>query len=293
MDDERADEALAPAVRAAYLERIGVPEPGAPSAANLARLQSAHLRAVPFENLSIHLGEPVVLDPAALVAKVVDRRRGGFCYELNGAFAELLRSLGYRVSLLSARVFDGERLGPPFDHLALRVGTGGADGAADGADGDDAAGPWLVDVGFGRFALRPLRLEERGEQADPQGTFTIRPGGTHWELDVLMDGVPQYRIDPRPYPLADFAPTCWWHSTSPQSPFARGATCTLPAADGGRTTLSGDRLIRTAPDGTRDELRLADAEALAAYREHFGIALDRLPSRPAVPAQAASAALPV
>ncbi|MER7848509.1 arylamine N-acetyltransferase [Kitasatospora sp. NPDC096077] len=274
MDHEKAHEGLTPAVRAAYLERIGVADPGAPTEANLARLQWAHLRAVPFENLSIHLGEPVVLDPAALVAKVVDRRRGGFCYELNGAFAELLRSLGYRVSLLAARVFDRERLGPPFDHLALRV---------------DLAEPWLVDVGFGRFSHQPLRLDERGEQADPQGVFTIVPGGPYWELDVLMDGAPQYRLDPRPYPLADFGPTCWWQSTSPQSPFAKGATCTLPTGDGGRITLSGHRLIRTAPDGTRDERRLTDAEALAAYREHFGIVLDRLPAQPTVPAQAGEA----
>ncbi|MFJ8628706.1 arylamine N-acetyltransferase [Kitasatospora sp. NPDC093550] len=262
MDHDTAYEGLTPAARAAYLARIGVPEPGEPSAQALARLQRAHLGSVPFENLSIHLGEPVVLDPAALVAKVVDRRRGGFCYELNGAFAELLRSLGYRVGLLAGRVFDGERPGPPFDHLALRV---------------DLDEPWLVDVGFGRFSLLPLRLDERGPQSDPQGTFTVVPYGAHGQLDVLMNGEPQYRLDPLPYPLADFGPTCWWQSTSPDSHFTRSTTCSLLAEDGGRTTLSGSRLIRTAPDGARTERQLTDAEALTAYREHFGITLDRLP----------------
>ncbi|MBD0693196.1 acetyltransferase [Streptomyces sp. CBMA123] len=254
---------MAPAVRAAYLERIGVTEPGPPSAEGLARLQEAHLRAVPFENLSIHLGEPVVLEPAALVAKVVDRRRGGFCYELNGAFAELLRSLGYRVSLLAARVFDGERLGPPFDHLALRV---------------DLDEPWLVDVGFGRFTRLPLRLDGRGEQPDPHGTAVIRPFGEHGVLDVVLDGTPQYRIDHGTHPLADFGPTCWWQATSPQSPFTRADTCSMLTADGGRTTLSGTRLIRTAADGSRTEEQLTDAGALSAYREYFGIVLDRLPA---------------
>ncbi|MFG3229794.1 arylamine N-acetyltransferase [Kitasatospora sp. NPDC048194] len=266
MDEKQAHDGLTPAVRAAYLERIGVAEPGPPSVGGLARLQAAHLRTVPFENLSIHLGEPVVLEPAALVAKLVDRRRGGFCYELNGAFASLLRSLGYRVSLLAARVFDGERPGPPFDHLALRV---------------DLAEPWLVDVGFGRFALRPLRLDERAAQADPLGTVALVPYGDHGELDVRLDGVPQYRLDPRPYPLADFGPTCWWQTTSPQSHFTRSTTCSMLAPDGGRTTLSGTRLIRTSPDGTRTEEQLTDAGALAAYREHFGITLDRLPTPPA------------
>src|ERR1035438_9191196 len=81
-------------------------------------LQLAHLLTVPFENLSIHLGEPIVLEQADLVAKVVRMHRGGFCYELNGAFAGLLTALGFRVSMLSARVFGtGGQPGPPFDHM--------------------------------------------------------------------------------------------------------------------------------------------------------------------------------
>ncbi|MEV0193612.1 arylamine N-acetyltransferase [Kitasatospora purpeofusca] len=278
---------------AAYLARIGAERPARAGAAELARLQEAHLDAVPFENLSIHLGEPVVLEPEALLEKVVGRRRGGFCYELNGAFAALLRALGYRVELLAARVFDGAEPGPPFDHLALRVE---ADGVV-----------WLVDVGFGRFARRPLRLDERGRQQDPAGVLTIVPSagtpsaatpsaatqsagtpgaGATGDLDVLLDGAPQYRLDPRPYRLADFAPTCWWQTTSPDSHFTRATTCSRPTPDGGRTTLTstratgGTRLLRTAADGTRTE-ELLDAEAaLSAYRTHFGIALDRLPTAP-------------
>ncbi|MEV7026176.1 arylamine N-acetyltransferase [Kitasatospora sp. NPDC093558] len=259
---------LTAAQRSAYLDRIALPDPGAPSPEALARLQLAHLRAVPFENLSIHLGEPVVLDPDALVAKVVTARRGGFCYELNGLFAELLASLGYRVSLLAARVFDGERPGPPFDHLALRV---------------DLDEPWLVDVGFGRFSRAPLRLDERGGQADAHGTFTFAPIGGHGDLDVLLDGRPQYRLGLRPYELADFAPTCWWQTTSPDSVFTRSTTCSVLTADGGRTTIAGDRLITTTPAGGRTEVPLAADEALAAYRTHFGITLDRLPSPPQPP----------
>ncbi|MFJ3794390.1 arylamine N-acetyltransferase [Kitasatospora sp. NPDC090091] len=265
MDHPTPFDGLTDAQRDAYLARIGVPAPGRPSPAALAELQLAHLQAVPFENLGIHLGEPVVLEPGALVEKVVTRRRGGFCYELNGSFAELLRSLGYEVSLLSARVFDGDRPGPPFDHLALRV---------------DLDEPWLVDVGFGAFSRQPLRLDERGPQADPAGEFTIVPGGDD-ELDVLMGGKPQYRLSLRPHPLADFVPTCWWQTTSPDSHFTRSTTCTLPTPEGGRVTLSGTRLIRTAADGTRTEEALDEAAALATYRTLFGITLDRLPVAPA------------
>jgi len=129
---------------AGYLGRIGARRPTEPSLAGLRVLQERHLATVPFENLSIHLGEWIRLDEDALVDKVVRRGRGGFCYELNGAFAALLTALGYRVSLVSAQVYspDGE-LSAPFDHMALLV---------------DLAEPWLVDVGFGRFSRWPLRL---------------------------------------------------------------------------------------------------------------------------------------
>ncbi|WP_315987657.1 arylamine N-acetyltransferase [Actinomadura sp. HBU206391] len=248
----------------AYLARIGVPRPPSADIDALRELQRAHLATVPFENLSIHLGEPIVLDEPALLAKVVDRRRGGFCYELNGAFAALLTALGYRVTLLSARVFAGDKAGPPFDHLVLRV---------------DLAEPWLVDVGFGAFSHHPLRMDARSDQHDPGGVFQVvehqGPGG-HGDLDVIMDGTPQYRLDRRPYELGDFIPTCWWQQTSPRSHFTRSLTCSL-LTESGRVTLSGTRLIHTV-NGEREEHVLDDSRLLSAYRTHFGIALDRVPT---------------
>src|SRR4051812_10193641 len=88
----------------AYLERIRYHGPLDPTAETLRRLQVAHLLSVPFENLSIHWGEPIELDDEALFEKIVVRRRGGFCYELNGLFATLLRALGFDVAMLSAGV---------------------------------------------------------------------------------------------------------------------------------------------------------------------------------------------
>ncbi|MEV0587415.1 arylamine N-acetyltransferase [Nonomuraea sp. NPDC050310] len=242
-----------------YLDRIGAARPAAPDAEGLRALQLAHLRTVPFENLSIHLGEPIVLEPGALYAKVVERRRGGFCYELNGLFAELLTALGYRVTPLAARVFAGPGLTPPLDHLALRV---------------DLDEPWLVDVGFGEFVDAPLRLDERGEQEDANGLCRIVPDG-FGDLDVHRNGRPEYRLDCRPYTLEDFVPAAWWHSTSPGSHFARSPVCSLRTPEG-RLTLSGDKLITTAY-GKRTETVLAADEVLPAYREHFGLTLDRAP----------------
>jgi N-hydroxyarylamine O-acetyltransferase len=249
----------------AYLARIGAARPARPDAAALRELQLRHLLSVPFENLSIHLGEPIVLDEEALVDKVVRRRRGGFCYELNGAFAALLSALGFSVTLLNARAFTPEGLGPPYDHMALRVDVCGG------------AGVWLADVGFGRFSNLPLRLDAGdADQADPVGVFRVveQPDG---DLDVTMNGEPQYRLDPRPRALGDFEATCWWHQTSPKSLFTRSLVCSL-LTETGRVTLSDRTFVRTT--GTeRDERGLTDdADVLAAYRTHFGITLDRAPS---------------
>ncbi|SFP46461.1 N-hydroxyarylamine O-acetyltransferase [Amycolatopsis arida] len=243
----------------AYLARIGATRPAAPDAAALRELHARHLESVPFENLSIHLGEPIVLESEALVDKIVRRRRGGFCYELNGAFAELLRALGFRVTLLAARAYGDEGWGPPFDHLALRV---------------DLAEPWLVDVGFGRHARYPLRMTAVESQHDPEGEFLVldAPGG---DLEVRRDGRPVCLLEARPRELADFRPTCWYHATSPESHFTRRLTCSLPVP-GGRVTLSGDRLIETTGDA-RTERTLSPDEILPAYRKHFGIELDRVP----------------
>src|SRR5580765_7650435 len=107
---------------AAYLARIGFTGSARPDAETLRGLHLAHLYTVPFENLDISLGRQICCDEERFLHKVVDLRRGGFCYELNGAFAALLRELGFRVTLLSARVAheDGSA-SPEFDHMALLV----------------------------------------------------------------------------------------------------------------------------------------------------------------------------
>lgn len=248
-----------------YLRRIGAEHPVAPTTAALRELQSRHLRTVPFENLSIHLGEAVVLEEKRLVDKVVEARRGGFCYELNGAFGALLTALGFDVALLAARVYGEEgRLGIPYDHLALRVRT---------VDGGD----WLADVGFGALSHFPLAFGERGEQVEPGGTFGIVET-EDGDLDVVREGRLQYRLEVRPRALGDFVAGAWWHSTSPSSHFTRSLVCSRLTEDGGRITLSGRTLTTTGTDGAREVRDLAsDEEVLAVYRDRFGIELASVP----------------
>src|SRR5262249_42896552 len=126
--------------------------------------------------------------------------RGGFCYELNGAFALLLEPIGFTVSRIAARVHGKDGLGPPFDHMALIVTT------AD-ATGNDGR-PWLADVGFGSHSDYPLLLDDRGEQSDRAGVFQLNDAD-QGDIEVAKDGQPQYRIERRPRDLAEFEPTCW------------------------------------------------------------------------------------
>ncbi len=197
---------------AAYLRRIGAAHPAVADARALRELQVRHLHAVPFENLSIHLGEEIVLTDEAVFEQVVDRGRGGICYQLNGAFAGLLRGLGYTVTLLGGRVVADGGPGLPYDHLALLV------------TGAGLTEPWLADVGFGDHALHPLRYDSREEQEDPAGVFRLVETA-EGDLEVLRDGKPQLVVEQRPRLLADFEVTCWYHRTSPLSHFTRSCRC--------------------------------------------------------------------
>ena len=251
----------------AYLNRVGQSTPAVSDSAGLRTLHRAHQATVPFENLSIHLAEPISLDERDLIDKIERPRLGGFCYEHNGTFALLLEALGAQVSRVAARVYGEEGLSPPFDHLALIVRPA------------DGSGPWLADVGFGSHSDYPLLLDARDDQDDPAGRFRLADAETG-DIDVLRDGKPQYRLETRERSLADCVPTCWWQQTSPQSHFTRSTICSR-LTPGGRVSISGRMLIQT-QGGTRTEQQLdTDDALLAAYRDHFGIALSRVPDDPA------------
>jgi N-hydroxyarylamine O-acetyltransferase len=244
----------------AYLERIGYRGPLAPTAETLRRLHVAHLLAVPFENLSIHAHEPVVLDDESLFDKVVARRRGGFCYELNGLFAALLRALGFRVEMLSAGVAKREGgFGPEFDHMTLLV---------------TLEERWLADVGFGDSFVEPLLLDERAAQT--QGTRAFRIEAVEDGRLVLLrkeaEGAwePQYRFGLEPHAYADYAEMCYFQQTSPESHFTRGRVCSRLTPEG-RVTLSGPRLITTRGGEKVDRELAGEDEYAAALLEHFGI----------------------
>ena len=245
----------------AYLERINYRGPLTPTAETLRQLHVAQLTSVPFENLSIHIGDAIVLEDEALFEKIVMRRRGGFCYELNGLFAWLLRSLGFRVTMLAAEVMNARgEWGRPFDHMALLVTL------------EDS---WLVDVGFGDSFLEPLRFAPQEEQVQGRYAYRLDSEGTRFVVtrrDGDQPARPQYRFDLTPYEYADYADMCRYHQTSPDSHFTRSRICSLATREG-RVTISGMRLIVTTDDWRQEWDLASEKDYLDALRERFGIVL--------------------
>jgi len=247
-----------------YLQRLGYEGPREPTLYTLRALHLRHLESVPFENLDVHGQRPIVLDEAAFFDKIVRCRRGGFCYELNGLFAALLRALGFQVTYLSGRVSpDGVHpSGPEFDHLVLEVTLDGSS--------------WLVDVGFGEGFTEPLPLAP-GQWDSGGQRFHLERRGEDWLLSQEgPDGARKllYVFSRVPRRLAEFSEMCRYHQTSPESFFLKGLLCSRKTSTG-RVTLSGSRLIVT-EQGRREERPLAGQEELErALLEHFGVQLPR------------------
>jgi N-hydroxyarylamine O-acetyltransferase len=246
---------------APYLARIDYSGPREPTKETLRQLHRAHLLTVPFENLDIALKRPIVIDRERLLRKIVEERRGGFCYELNGAFAVLLEELGFKVTLLSARVprQDGSE-SPDFDHLTLRV---------------DLEEPWLADVGFGDFILEPLQLKTGLEQKQDLGVFRINERDADLCIDKLQangESLEQYRFTLQPRGLDDFSGMCHFHQTSGESPFTRKSVCSL-ATPCGRITLADRKLIETENGRRQERVLQSDEEWKQVLRERFGVIL--------------------
>lgn len=242
----------------AYLGRIGIDAPAGPGLDALTRLQLAHLQAVPFENLAIFAGRSVTTDDNWTFSKVVDQRRGGWCFEINGAFAQLLESLGFTVRRLAAAVLLG---GPNtvVDHLVLEVVL------------DQ---PYLVEVGFGDNApIVPLPLHATGPIETRCGTFEFLDSPQGTTLSQLVDGVPEarYRFKRVNHVAVDFEPASMRLQSDPTlfwstSPFATR----LLDDQGTRLILTRDTLKTKRADGTV-EVPVDSHDWNDVLFEHFGI----------------------
>lgn len=245
----------------AYLSRIGLDRRDIRcDLETLRTLQLQHLLNVPFENLDIHWRVPIVLDTERFYAKVVENRRGGYCYELNGLFNELLKSLGYHTHLVSGRVFMGERgYSPDFDHMGIVVKIGDEE--------------YLADAGFGDFSSVPLKLDPSEEQTDREGMFYVRPTEHgEFEIEKLIDGkwTPELLFGRNSHDLAEFAERNEFQQLSLESHFTTRKICSILSADG-RKTLTNNKFIVTT-NGERTETEIATDERFdEILMQEFGI----------------------
>jgi N-hydroxyarylamine O-acetyltransferase len=245
----------------AYLQRLDYHGSVTPNIETLRDLHLAHLMAVPFENLDIGLGRPIILDLDLLFDKVVRQRRGGFCYELNGLFGELLKTLGFKVEMLSSGVAAGDgTFGPDFDHMMLVITL------------DQR---WLVDVGFGDAFREPLLLDETGEQVQGDRHYRIEHHDDYRTLCRQLSGQgweKLYRFTVQARALADYVPMCQYQQTSPDSHFVTRRICSRATPDG-QITLSDKHLIVTSNGQRTEHLVTSEEDFSSLLRKHFGIDL--------------------
>lgn len=259
-----------------YLSRIGVTTPGEPDLELLRSVHTRHLLSVPFENLTLHSGGTVQLDPSLLYDKIVNQRRGGFCYENNYMFSWLLTKLGFHLCLLSGQVRNSitECFGPPFDHLIIMVTLEGR--------------RWLCDVGFGTAGFTvPLSLDTGDLQEQGHRVYRIRETAGMRFLEFQReenkgadgDWTAIYKFTLEPRRLEDFTEMCNYHQTSPSSIFFCKSFCTILKPDG-RLTYIGRKLntITFPTEATGGVVEtttreLQDEEIPGILAEKFGIVL--------------------
>lgn len=251
--------------RDAYLARIGYEGALTPSIETLRGLHRAHVMTVPFENLDIHLGRAISLDPADLFRKIVVDRRGGYCFELNGLFALLLEDVGFAVTRLAARVSSGAEGVRPRSHQLLMVTLGNTS--------------WIVDVGFGGHGLlEPLRLVFGEEVRQGHECFRLVAGERD---EYLLQGEREGAwLDLYSFGLdaclpVDYTFASYYHSHAPDSLFMQKRICTMPTPEGRKTLV--DNLLKVRGGGDTQERQVSDEEYQQLLQQHFGLIInDRL-----------------
>jgi N-hydroxyarylamine O-acetyltransferase len=244
----------------AYLERIGYGGATEPTLANLRAIQAAHSTRIPFENVDVLLGRPILLDAAALERKLVRAGRGGYCFEQNGLLRHALRALGFEVAILAARVRwrRPEQVVTPRTHMLLRVAL--------------PEGPFIADVGFGGATpTAPLALVAGIEQDTGLEPFRLLPAGAELQLQIRAAGEwsTLYQLSLEPLQPVDLEPPNWFVGTHPESFFVHHLMAARPTAEG-RHAILDDEYTFQRPDGSPERRRLGGAAAITdVLRRHF------------------------
>lgn len=249
---------LSPTQLSRYFARVGYTGEAKVSLTTLREVHRAHLLSIPYENLDIHLGVPLTLDPERFFAKLVDERRGGWCYEMNGLLARVLATLGFDVRLVAGSVGRAVRgWRAQGNHLVLIV---------------TLDRPWIVDVGFGDGFLTPLPLEP-GTYAQSFLEYRVSRDGPRWRVDShRFGGADGFDFTLTPRSLADFATQCRELQTSPDSSFVKATVCERFTRQG-LVMLRGATLREVTAAGVTTRVVEDATTYAAALRDRFGLDL--------------------
>jgi len=225
-------------------------------------LHERHVMQVPFENLDIHYKRSFDLEFNKVFKKIVDNQRGGFCYELNYLFSNLLNELGFISKIISSQIFTATGVpGPLYDHMSVYVKT----------DKE-----YLADVGFGDLFIRPLEIKE-GVQTDGRSLFKIEKYDTeNYLLLMSEDGIDfqkKYIFNLNEVNIECFQPLCFDKQTNPYSYFVQNVICTKPTTTG-RITIFNNKLIETFNDEKLETLIDDDSQLRAQLHKNFNITLE-------------------
>jgi N-hydroxyarylamine O-acetyltransferase len=249
----------------AWLTRIGYGGSRAPTLETLRALIALHSSVIAYESIDVLLHRPPQLDIASLQEKMIAGGRGGYCFEQNMLFRGGLRSLGYNVTSLQARVVRGLEIDAPRPmlHMVLRV--------------DLPEGEFLADVGFGNLApTAPLRLSTDVEQGTPHEVMRFIAMGDELTLQSRLGDKWEhiYRVVFLPRFDAEYEICNWFTGTHPQSPYLNNLIAALPGPDATRLTLFNARFnVRRASGQVERRTLESEAEYRTVLREQFGIML--------------------
>lgn len=246
---------------ARYLQRIKFSDRARVDDQTLRTLHQQHVMFVPFENLDIHYRKIFDLEPENIFKKVVENYRGGFCYELNHLFNNLLSAIGFSSKIISSRTFDSSgTLGPEFDHMSIHVKT---------------ERDYIADVGFGDLFLHPLEVKD-GIQSDGRNEFLIEAVGEgEFVLSMSSNGSDfqkKYVFNLTEVPLENFKALCLDKQTNPESYFVKNTICTR-STESGRVTLFNDKIIRKSGHERIETPILSDVDLRVQLMKHFNIAI--------------------
>ncbi|MBA3829097.1 MAG: arylamine N-acetyltransferase [Taibaiella sp.] len=246
-----------------YLKRIQYDGPLQEDFQTLTDLYHKHLFAVPFEDLDIYYGIPVSLDKRDIYNKVVNNNRGGYCYELNTLFCELLKYCNFHAWTISAQLVNGNKISPQNDHMAIVVAL------------KDQL--WLLDAGYGDFAIRPLCISSALVQNDTRCNYRISEvtiaGINYYGVDKWNKGLnafkTEYLFTLEPAEVSAFIERHYYQQSASESHFVRNLVCTLPTHNG-RVSIINNKLIITQDDIKRGMLLKEDIRILS-LKQYFNI----------------------